>query len=74
MRQQSFSKSKDKKDDGLKPLTRINQRLTADHVFAKKSATRRFSAKSSEVDEIEEYCSLGVRDEYSGFGVMTPNS
>ena len=79
MRQMSFSSKKERKDDLLLPLTGINQRLTADHVFAKRAAgataTARISAgKAAKLDDLEQYCSFGVRDEYSGLGIMNPNS
>ena len=78
MRQMSFSVKKDRKDDMLLPLTEINQRLTADTVFARRAAdpaAKRDAGKAPKLDDlIEEYCSLGIRDEQSGLGIMNPNT
>ena len=55
---------KERTDDELPPLTGKLQRLSADHMYMQ---------RSSDGGETE-HVGFGVRDEYSGMGLMTPRN
>jgi len=73
MRQQSFSKKKERKDDGLPALTAINQQLSADTIVAQRSKDSA-PKRGSQVEGIEDFVSFAVRDAYSGVGLCNPRN
>ena len=74
MRQQTFKRGKEKGDVGLAAITAKNQQLSADYLIAQRSASDVKSKLRSQVDGIEDYAVLGIRDAYSGVGICQPRS
>ena len=73
MRQQTFKKSGDRRDDGLPALTAKNQRLSCDPIVAKRTSSVE-PKPGAPISEAEDYFSFGVRDAYSGAGLCNPRN
>ena len=71
MRQQTYSRGKERKDTGLKPLTGINQRLSADMIIVQRSATDAPKGGPA-ITGIEEPVAFGILDQHSGCGISNP--
>ena len=71
MRQQTYIRSKERKDSGLAPLTGINQRLSAAMIIAQRS-TSEAPKGGQAIAGIEEPISFGILDQHSGCGISNP--
>ena len=73
LRQQTFKKSGERRDDGLAAPTAKNQLLSADWFIAQRSASGG-SKQSAKNEGFDEYATFGVRDAYSGVGICQPRN
>ena len=61
MRQQTFKRTGDRKDDGLPALTAKNQQLSCDVLVAQRAAGKA-PKRGAQVEGIEDYVSFGGLD------------